>query len=503
MTFGHPTVVHRANLRRRPRICSFSVGPTQTSASVLQKLGDNTQDDSDPSSLEQGSSISRLSQSTNPTSEGSPILPSALKNLPLDSPIKEKAYRNKASLSMETSPFSVASIVTVEATTSAKVFFETYFNEMFAGDSPRVRRRRELEERLYSLPLTAEERQNAREAWNRQESDYLRTGRALKARSASVKHQDNVSIAGYEIVKALGRGSFGVVRLVKEKSPTESGDAKRASARGSKSIDALKSAVMEGTRSSRRRDMERMRKGVFAMKVIRKTEMLRNCQEGHLRAERDFLVASHKSRWIIPLIASFQDTHNLYLVMEYMVGGDFLSLLMRKNILSEEVTRWYIAEMVLCVEEAHRLRWIHRDVKPDNFLISSSGHLKISDFGLAFDGHWSHDQSYFDNHRRSLLTKLRIHVEGDQKDKDVAAERAARKAEVGQPSKAGGISVPETREPERDEDILRWRNRKERRKLARSIVGTSQYMAPEVVNGHPYDGRCDWWSIGIILYEVS
>ena len=70
--------------------------------------------------------------------------------------------------------------------------------------------------------------------------------------------------------------------------------------------------------------------------------------------------------------------------MDYMPGGDFLGLLIRDNVLAEQVAKWYIAEMILCIEEAHALRWIHRDVKPDNFLISASGHLKISDFGLAF-----------------------------------------------------------------------------------------------------------------------
>jgi protein-serine/threonine kinase len=136
----------------------------------------------------------------------------------------------------------------------------------------------------------------------------------------------------------------------------------------------------------------RKSKQVFAMKVIRKSDMLRNSQEGHLRAERDFLVASENSKWVVPLIASFQDNNNLYLVMEYMVGGDFLGLLLREDILDENVAKWYIAEMILCIEEAHRMSWIHRDIKPDNFLITASGHLKISDFGLAFDGHWAHNQ---------------------------------------------------------------------------------------------------------------
>ena len=73
--------------------------------------------------------------------------------------------------------------------------------------------------------------------------------------------------------------------------------------------------------------------------VIRKSEMLRACQEGHLRAERDFLVNAEGSRWVVPLMASFQDNTNLYLVMEYMIGGDFLGLLLREDELDEEVAK--------------------------------------------------------------------------------------------------------------------------------------------------------------------
>lgn len=240
------------------------------------------------------------------------------------------------------------------------------------------------------------------------------------------------------------------------------------------------------------------------MKVIRKSDMIRNGQEGHLRAERDFLVASEKSRWVVPLVASFQDHTHLYLVMEYMVGGDFLGLLFRKDILKERHARWYIAEMILCVEEAHKLRWIHRDVKPDNFLISASGHLKISDFGLAFDGHWAHDQRYFRSHRQSLMEKLGIEVKGDIQDQEEDSKKDARTnlADIlnGRRARQDKRLVDG---PSEQESILQWRNRYSKRRLAGSVVGTSQYMAPEVIRGDPYDGRCDWWSIGIILYEVG
>ncbi|PGH05191.1 AGC/NDR/NDR protein kinase [Blastomyces parvus] len=523
MTFGQPTVVHRANLRSRPGIPNisgaFALPPSN--APVADNSRHEERNDSDPSTATQsGSGSSPFSQSTSPTSDGSPI------SLPLTKPAHLDASNqaqnkfamvsvsfDKESPRTDQVPPVVPSILTVEATATAKIFFETHFNSIFSDETPRTKRHREFEGKLYSLPLTSEERAKARQAWNRQESEYLRQERVLKTRSNFLRYGENVAIAGYEVIKVLGKGSFGVVRLVKEKNTEDHQTVTEANKSPGRSdlsyikastIDALRSAV--DARGSRRRDISKMKKEVYAMKVIRKSDMLRNCQEGHLRAERDFLVASEKSRWIVPLIASFQDVNNLYLVMDYMIGGDFLGLLIRKNILSEDATRWYVAEMVLCIEEAHKLRWIHRDVKPDNFLISASGHLKISDFGLAFDGHWSHDQSYFNNHRHSLLKKLGIHVEGDFQDREEVAKAAERQREKGRKRSSANSGASEDRPPEiwgpgPNDDILRWRNRKEKRKLARSVVGTSQYMAPEVIRGDLYDGRCDWWSVGVILYE--
>lgn len=257
----------------------------------------------------------------------------------------------------------------------------------------------------------------------------------------------DMTTTGFDDLRVLGKGSFGVVRLVSEsaKAFSESGTVPQ----------------QDGAIAS---------KPLYAMKVIRKSKMLRTSQEAHLRAERDCLVAAEGARWIVPLLAAFQDKTNLYLVMDYMVGGDFLGLLLREDVLEEGVARWYVAEMVLCVEEAHRLRWIHRDIKPDNFLIGSDGHLKISDFGLAFDGHWSHSQSYHVNQRMSLMQRLGL-TSKKQDSEDCLVP--------------GAYSGHEKR------DLLISRDRKERRRLARSIVGTSQYMAPEVILGYEYDGRCD------------
>ncbi|TGJ85083.1 hypothetical protein E0Z10_g3687 [Xylaria hypoxylon] len=332
-------------------------------------------------------------------------------------------------------------ILTVEKAAAAKIYFETYFNEKFNKPSPRSLRRRYLESELYhGLELSSSEKDMQRAHFCQQETNHLRESRVLAARSlGGMKCEHGEPADDYEILKILGKGSFGVVRLVRKKP---------------------------------RKDCYQRDGRVYAMKVIRKSAMLKTSQEGHLRAERDFLVASEGSRWIVPLIASFQDAGNLYLVMDYMPGGDFLGLLIRENILSEPVAKFYIAEMILCIEEAHSLRCIHRDIKPDNFLISATGHLKISDFGLAFDGHWSHDTSYYHTQRYSLLHKLGLSVEGDSADRAEGLQGTMKWAQgvtqamqkhARQPPPMGTTPTP------RDEPLLNWRNRCGNRTAARSL----------------------------------
>ena len=529
-TFGNPTIVHRPNLRTRPTLLSLheelSRGPDMQHGQLP-----SPQESTAPSSYNTSGSISAGDPSTAKTSlefnltslrsvRQSDINEStsgALNVVFADEITREKPLTPI----QEAPPVVTPTVVTVESTANAKIFFETHFNSLLAGHaSPRSIRRHDLESRLGSLSMSEEQRQQERAAWAAYESEHLRQTRVLKSKTYHMNQGSGVAVAGFEVVRILGKGSFGVVRLVREKdAPQDKSHSIRSSSPTllnkrhvpreefgqlkTTAIGALK-ATLDGQRLIQRRHHKKTQEDVYAMKVIRKSDMLRNCQEGHLRAERDFLVASESSRWVVPLIASFQDNTNLYLVMEYMVGGDFLGLLFRKDILKERHARWYIAEMILCVEEAHRLRWIHRDVKPDNFLISASGHLKISDFGLAFDGHWAHDQRYFKDHRQSLMEKLGIQIKGDSQDQedDSKKEIQTNLADI-LAGRKGRLHKAQVDGPSEHESILQWRNRHGKRRLAGSVVGTSQYMAPEVIRGDLYDGRCDWWSIGIILFEVS
>jgi protein-serine/threonine kinase len=109
--------------------------------------------------------------------------------------------------------------LTVEKAASAKIFFECHYNDLFtASVSPRSMRRRELERELHHGSLSLMEQQERREKWAKRESEYLREVRAMKARVRGSKNTDGMA-SSFELVKVLGKGSFGVVRLVREKSP--------------------------------------------------------------------------------------------------------------------------------------------------------------------------------------------------------------------------------------------------------------------------------------------
>lgn len=157
-------------------------------------------------------------------------------------------------------------ILTVERTAAAKIYLETYFNEKFSRPSPRSLRRRYLEAELYhGLGMSPAEKEMRRALFCRQETNHLRETRVLATRSLGAMRFEHGTLADdYEVLKILGKGSFGVVRLVRKRSGN---------------------------------DRPQRRNRVYAMKVIRKSAMLKTSQEGHLRAERDFLVASEGSRW--------------------------------------------------------------------------------------------------------------------------------------------------------------------------------------------------------------
>lgn len=342
------TVIHRPKQSSRPSVLTAcfdeTLGdhaariPSHTPMSDVPSL---------PSQLASAIGSSNAPQSTAPTSlvsSGAPVsaettqrgqngFPQALGNEVYDTTAERMTSRWLVFPRQDAPRLSSPSVATVENAAAAKIFFESHFNELLGCISPRSVRRRNIERKLFAIALPNEQRQAQRKEWCAAESHHLRQMRVMKSKTLLRQNVKGVHISNYDIVRVLGKGSFGVVRLVREKSDNN-GNTSHSDARGIDNIDGTSIRGIEQPSSPNSKI-----KQVFAMKVIRKSDMLRNSQEGHLRAERDFLVASENCRWVVPLMAAFQDSNNLYLVMEYMVGGDFLGLLLREDILDENVAK--------------------------------------------------------------------------------------------------------------------------------------------------------------------
>jgi len=236
-------------------------------------------------------------------------------------------------------------------------------------------------------------------------------------RAKARRKKKKVTIEHFKTVKIIGRGAFGEVRVVRKRDDNE----------------------------------------VYAMKTMLKKEMIDKNQVAHIKAERDLLSAADNP-WLVKLLYSFQDNEYLYLVMEYCGGGDLMTILMREDILTESQTRFYMAELASAINSVHELKFVHRDLKPDNVLIANSGHIKLSDFGLAKSFKSTNDD-FISQYQKS------------------------------------GISASKSNKTSKRGKYKR------NRKLMYSTVGTPDYIAPEVFSQRGYEKSVDWWSLGVILYE--
>ncbi|KAK3137061.1 hypothetical protein QOZ80_5BG0447150 [Eleusine coracana subsp. coracana] len=231
--------------------------------------------------------------------------------------------------------------------------------------------------------------------------------------------KDRTSIEDFEIIKPISRGAFGRVFLARKR---VTGD-------------------------------------LFAIKVLKKADMIRKNAVESILAERDILISA-RNPFVVRFFYSFTCRENLYLVMEYINGGDLYSLLRNLGCLDEDMAKTYIAELVLALEYLHSMNVIHRDLKPDNLLISREGHIKLTDFGLSKVGLINSTDDFSGPDVSSVLV-------GDHHPTD--AEHRAQKREQRQKQTA---------------------------------VGTPDYLAPEILLGMPHGPTADWWSVGIILFEL-
>ncbi|RKF81247.1 Serine/threonine-protein kinase cot-1 [Golovinomyces cichoracearum] len=305
---------------------------------------------------------------------------------------------------------------------------EAFFKDSVKRARDRNVRQCEMEQRL-SDPNTSQTRRE--QIWSnagRQEGRYLRFLRTKDT-------PDN-----YQTIKIIGKGAFGEVKLVQKKQ-----DGK-----------------------------------VYAMKSLIKSEMFKKDQLAHVRAERDILAESD-SPWVVKLYNTFQDQDFLYMLMEFLPGGDLMTMLIKYEIFSEDITRFYIAEIVLAIEAVHKYGFIHRltatfsDIKPDNILLDRGGHVKLTDFGLSTGFHKLHDNSYY----QTLLQK-----------------------KSSRPANRNSVNLDQINLTVSNRSVINdWR--KSRRTMAYSTVGTPDYIAPEIFSGQGYGQDCDWWSLGTIMFECQ
>lgn len=319
-----------------------------------------------------------------------------------------------------------------------KLRLENYYQMSVSHAIERNQRRLDLKHKLTLEETGSSEERKNRQLQNlgRKESQFLRLRRT------------KLSLDDFNTVKVIGKGAFGEVRLVQKKDTGK----------------------------------------IYAMKTLLKSEMYKKDQLAHVKAERDVLAGSD-SPWVVSLYYSFQDAQYLYLIMEFLPGGDLMTMLIRWQIFTEDITRFYMAECVLAIEAIHKLGFIHRDIKPDNILIDIRGHIKLSDFGLSTGFHKTHDSNYY----RKLLEKEPVQLHSLNHLSPNAAVSGGNGARNSMMVDAIHLTMSNRQQ------MQTWR--KSRRLMAYSTVGTPDYIAPEIFIHQGYGQECDWWSLGAIMFE--
>ncbi|CAB9509233.1 Protein kinase C gamma type (Fragment) [Seminavis robusta] len=330
-----------------------------------------------------------------------------------------------------------------ERANRAKALLSNRYRGLKSCVEDKQTRKMQLERKMIGLP--------------EKEKQALREQLALEEKQCKKENSKMLTPTDFESLAVVGRGAFGEVRLVRRK----------------------------GKRDDPRTGQ------IYALKSMKKEMMVVKNQVNHVKAERDALAtADANNRWLTVLHFSFFDETHLYMVMEFLPGGDLMSLLIREDTFSESVTLFFMAEAAQAIGSVHALGYIHRDLKPDNILVDAHGHLKLTDLGLC--------------------KKI-----GDASQEDDPDVILARMRENGAITGSGNSMIPErddamsidgigtTSSPNRPN----YESGKARREMAYSTVGTPDYIAPEVLaaqngaSGYSYTQSVDWWSLGVIMFE--
>ncbi|TFY83938.1 hypothetical protein EWM64_g55 [Hericium alpestre] len=297
------------------------------------------------------------------------------------------------------------------------------------------------------------------------------------------------SIKDFEIIKPISKGAFGSVFLAKKKA---TGD-------------------------------------YFAIKVLKKADMIAKNQITNVKAERMILMKQAESPFVAKLFFTFQSKENLYLVMEYLNGGDCAALIKTLGALPEEWTKQYIAEVVLGLEYLHQRGIVHRDLKPDNLLIDQHGHLKLTDFGLSRIGLLGRQ-----TREGQMLSQpqpergIRSRTRNSPRSRPPSIDSAYLSSPLIPIELLGGDDVSESsgsdsippffsRRPggqSNDSPLQSFASELTNDLRSHStpgsgtppgeqkFVGTPDYLAPETILGlRGDDAAVDWWALGVITYE--
>ena len=313
-------------------------------------------------------------------------------------------------------------MITYERVKVAKEYIEKKYRLKKEEEQEKKKDWEEIMSRMTQLNLAEDEAAKIKEEILHKEGENLR------------KKRKKISIFDFEPLKIIGKGAFGEVRVCRY--------------------------ITNNT--------------IVAIKKMKKEEMHKKNQVLHVRAERDVL-SEAKNEWIVDLKFSFQDQNYLYLGMEFLPGGDLMSLLMARDILPEQEAKFYAAEIVMAIESVHKLDCIHRDLKPDNVLIDSDGHIKLSDFGLTK----KLDIKLIDNNLQNELRNFGNNNFGSNGN-----------------SRFKNLSYAQ------QFSQFKSMKSKKRRAFAYSTVGTPDYIAPEVIRQKGYGQEIDWWSLGVIMFEM-
>ncbi|CAJ0870970.1 368_t:CDS:10 [Entrophospora sp. SA101] len=264
----------------------------------------------------------------------------------------------------------------------------------------------------------------------------------------------------FEIIKPISRGAFGKVYLARKKT---TGD-------------------------------------LYAIKILKKVDMVRKNMVNHVLAERRVLSLS-RTPFVVKLYYAFQSQDYLYLVMEYLIGGDLSSLLQNFELFDEEMARMYTVEVILALEYLHNNGITHRDLKPDNMLITSEGHIKLTDFGLS---------------RISIPEKSNMAFTKEDESLSIISDKKL----GSKPTRTGSIDSrsssvvhsrpvsaifsnenPKQRISHVNFSSSKLFGKKQNRQSSKALLGTPDYLAPELLLGIGHSTAVDWWSLGVCLFE--